>query len=81
MASKKPERMSFEESITELETIVSQLEAGHLPLDQAMKHYERGITLAATSHAKLEQAEQQIKILKSPSSEVPLADFHQDESV
>lgn len=80
MANKKPERMSFEESITELESIVQQLEAGELSLDQAMKQFERGIALAGASQQKLEQAEQQIKVLKQASSTAPLSDFDQDQS-
>lgn len=80
MANKKPERMSFEESVVELESIVNDLEQGSLPLDQAMKQFERGIALAGESHQKLQQAEQQIKILKQGSPSAPLQDFNPESS-
>ena len=34
--AKKPENLSFEESISELERIVSELEQGEVPLDDAL---------------------------------------------
>lgn len=38
MASKKPENMTFEESLTELDSIVEQLESGDLALEDALKN-------------------------------------------
>lgn len=72
---KKPENMSFEESLNELEQLVSELEQGDLPLEQAMKHFERGIALSGAGQQKLEQAEQQIKILQQKSVDAPLSDL------
>lgn len=46
MASKKPENMTFEATIKELDTIVENLENGDLALDDALKKFERGIALA-----------------------------------
>ena len=75
MASKKPENMSFEETITELDTLVEQLENGELPLDDALKKFERGIALARSGQTKLDEAEQRVSILLSNSDEAPLSDF------
>ncbi|GAL26892.1 exodeoxyribonuclease VII small subunit [Vibrio variabilis] len=37
MATKKPENMSFEATVDELDTLVEQLENGDLALDDALK--------------------------------------------
>ncbi|KZN33355.1 exodeoxyribonuclease VII small subunit [Pseudoalteromonas luteoviolacea] len=63
MAVKKPENMSFEEAVTELETIVQEMERGELTLDQSLKQFERGVKLAQASNQKLQQAEQKVSIL------------------
>lgn len=54
---------SFEQSMAELEKLVSQLEQGDLPLDQALAHFERGIKLTRHCQQQLEQAEQKVKVL------------------
>ena len=38
-----PER--YEEALSELETLVARMEAGALPLDQLLGHYQRGAQL------------------------------------
>ncbi len=55
-------RLSFEDALTELETIVRQLEDGKGELDQAIKTYERGAQLKRHCEAKLQDA--QIKVEK-----------------
>ncbi|ABE55848.1 Exodeoxyribonuclease VII small subunit [Shewanella denitrificans OS217] len=61
--AKKPENLSFEASLGELEQIVIQLEQGDVSLDDALKQFERGINLVRQSQAKLEQAQQKVSIL------------------
>ena len=63
MASKKIDRLSFDATLEELETIVHQLEQGSLPLEEALKQFEQGIHLVRAGQQKLEQAEQKIQIL------------------
>ncbi|HDY7664875.1 TPA: exodeoxyribonuclease VII small subunit [Vibrio vulnificus] len=75
MATKKPENMSFEATIEELDNLVDQLENGDLALDDALKKFERGIALARASQAKLTEAEQRVSILLSDSDDAPLRDF------
>ena len=55
-------RLSFEDALSELETIVRQLEDGKGELDQAIKTYERGAQLKRHCEAKLQEA--QIKVEK-----------------
>jgi len=45
MASKKIDRLSFDATLEELETIVHQLEQGSLPLEEALKQFEQGVHL------------------------------------
>ena len=53
----------FEKSISELQDIVMQLEKGELSLDNSLKQFEKGITLARGCQDVLNQAEQKIEIL------------------
>ncbi|SDI01733.1 Exodeoxyribonuclease VII small subunit [Vibrio xiamenensis] len=75
MASKKPENMTFEATIEELDTLVEQLEAGDLSLDDALKKFERGIALARSGQVKLTEAEQRVSILLQNDDDAPLSDF------
>ncbi|BCK02650.1 exodeoxyribonuclease VII small subunit [Vibrio cholerae] len=75
MASKKPENMSFESTIEELEQLVEQLESGDLALDEALRKFERGISLARAGQLKLDDAEQRVRILLSNRDDAPLSDF------
>jgi len=58
MAEKK-----FENALKELEQIVEQLEDGELPLDDALKLFEKGIKLSQFCSAKLDDAEQKVELL------------------
>lgn len=80
MAVKKPENMKFEASIQELETIVSNLEQGDSELDNALKLFERGISLTRASSKKLQQAEQQVEILLANGEQQTLTPFNSDSS-
>ncbi|AGH81552.1 exodeoxyribonuclease VII small subunit [Psychromonas sp. CNPT3] len=78
MALKKPENMPYEEANNELENIVSLLEKGDLNLDDALKQFERGISLARSNSKKLNQAQQQVSILMQQDVDSPLQDFTQE---
>ena len=80
MAVKKPENMTFEASIAELETIVNSLEQGDCELDNALKQFERGISLTRASAQKLQHAEQQVPILLANGDQQTLAPFNSDSS-
>lgn len=58
----------FEKSIAELETIVMQLENGDLSLEESLKQYEKGITLARKCEETLTRAEQKIELLSTEKS-------------
>ncbi len=65
MAAKRPENMSIEASLCELEALVAQLEHGELPLEDALKQFERGIGLVRSSQQKLELAQQKVSQLNA----------------
>lgn len=75
MASKKPENMTFEATIDELDVIVENLENGDLALEDALKKFERGIALARAGQNKLSDAEQRVSILLQNDDQSPLSDF------
>jgi len=54
---------SFESSLHRLEQIVKKLEAGELPLDDALKLFEEGINLSQQCQKQLEEAENKVEIL------------------
>lgn len=67
--------LSFEETLAELENIVSKLEIGNLPLDQALNEFEKGVKLAKQGQIQLNNAEQRIQILLSENTDSQLDDF------
>ena len=56
---------SYEAALEELEQLVSQLDAGQLPLDQLLTRYQRGAELLAYCRSRLELVENQIKVLEA----------------
>jgi exodeoxyribonuclease VII small subunit len=54
---------TFEETLGRLEKIVATLEAGKVPLEEAMRLYEEGIGAAKLCALKLSQAELTLKRL------------------
>ncbi|OUR83342.1 exodeoxyribonuclease VII small subunit [Colwellia psychrerythraea] len=75
MAKKKLENLSFEESLTELDTIVQSLEQGELSLEESMALFERGLNLSQLSQVKLQAAEQKVQILLDKNGTAKLTDF------
>jgi len=53
----------LEKSLEELEALVTRLEAGDLPLEQALKEFEHGVKLTRRCQAALQEAEQKVEIL------------------
>lgn len=59
----------FEAALKELETVVERLERGDLGLDEGLKQFERGISLARDCQRSLEQAEQRVDTLLTQDNE------------
>ena len=59
------EEMTFEVAIARLEEIVRLLESGNAPLDKSLAMFEEGVALVKLCNARLDTAEQKVKILTS----------------
>ncbi|HMS26518.1 MAG TPA: exodeoxyribonuclease VII small subunit [Burkholderiaceae bacterium] len=56
---------TYEAALQELDALVTQLEAGQLPLDQLMAGYQRGASLLTFCRDKLAAVEQQISVIEN----------------
>ena len=54
---------SYEAAMTELEQLVTRMEAGELSLEQSIDAYKRGAELVRFCTAKLDKVENQVRIL------------------
>ncbi len=62
--AKKIKDLSFEEALSELEQIVSSLETGQMPLEEAIEGYSRGSELKLHCEKKLQQAKLKVEKLQ-----------------
>ena len=62
--SKSTKAPTFESALAELEEIVSEMEAGQLPLEKSLAAYKRGAELLKFCQTALQDAQQQVKILE-----------------
>lgn len=70
------EKKTFEQSISELEEIVSQLEGGNVTLDESLELFEKGIKLSKSCQQMLDAAEKKVSILMTNSDgEIVKEDF------
>ena len=69
MTTRKAKTVDFEHALGELEAVVERLEHGELPLEDALRQFERGVELARTCQASLQQAEQKVEILLKKTPE------------
>ncbi|MFA6265041.1 MAG: exodeoxyribonuclease VII small subunit [Pseudolabrys sp.] len=64
-------KLSFEQAIGELETIVKRLEEGKVPLEESVAIYERGEVLKARCEDLLKQAEARVEKITFDASGKP----------
>ena len=70
--------LNLEKALSDLETLVEELESGDLPLEKAMLRFEEGIKLARNCQSALKDAEQKVEILLKDSDGETLEDFDVD---
>lgn len=56
---------SFENALSELETLVERMETGQLSLEQSLAAYKRGAELLKLCQSQLADAQQQVKVLEA----------------
>ncbi|MFD1471126.1 exodeoxyribonuclease VII small subunit [Companilactobacillus mishanensis] len=72
MAEKKK---SFEENMADLEQIVTDLEKGNVPLEQAMEKFKSGVALSKSLEKTLSEAESTVtKVMAKDGSESTIND-------
>ena len=58
---------TFEEALSQLEALVTRLEGGDLPLEEALRAFEEGVRLTRLCAERLEDAERRVQVLmRSP---------------
>ena len=65
----------FEQSMQDLEKIVTELEKGDLNLDESVKKFEEGMKIAKQCNNMLEEAEKKITILLEKDGEIEEKNF------
>ncbi len=67
----------FERSLSELEALVAKLEQGDVPLEDALKTFERGVALTRQCQTALRTAQQKVEVLLTRNGNEELARFAQ----
>jgi exodeoxyribonuclease VII small subunit len=73
--TKGTDGLDFEQALAELEALVSRMEKGDLPLEQALESFERGIELTRHCQASLKDAEQKVQMLVARDGKQTLEPF------
>ena len=71
--------MSFEDALSQLESIVSELERGETPLEETIDRFERGIALARRCEDRLNEADRKVAILLREGARVVEVDMETGE--
>ncbi|MDQ6991669.1 MAG: exodeoxyribonuclease VII small subunit [Mariprofundaceae bacterium] len=56
-------KLSFEESLNELTTLVEKLESGQMSLEDSVGAFEQGVTLSRHCEVLLDKAEKRLDVL------------------
>jgi exodeoxyribonuclease VII small subunit len=65
------EGLTFEEAYAQLETVITRLEGGDVPLDETVTLYEQGRQLSAHCQSLLDDAELRVNKLNDDGSTTP----------
>lgn len=72
MASKKKQKVSFEEGMQALEGIIASMSGGGLSLEEAMKAYEEGMVLCAQLDETLRAHARRIEQIDLETAEITI---------
>ncbi|UCD72429.1 MAG: exodeoxyribonuclease VII small subunit [Syntrophobacterales bacterium] len=77
----KKGKKTFEDALSQLESIVAQLEDGDLPLAESLKLFEEGIKLSRFCNQKLNEAQKKVEVLlKENGGDLEPHPFEQEET-
>ena len=68
-------KQTFEAGMSELEALTARLETGDMTLDETMKTYEKGVTLAAQLQRQLEDSRKRIEQIDPETAEITPFDY------
>jgi exodeoxyribonuclease VII small subunit len=71
---------SFETGLTQLESVVKELESGDLPLERALELFEKGMALSDQCRKQLEEAETRVEKLVNKNGNIQAEPFRPDKS-
>jgi len=74
--ARKPKEAGFESTLAELEELVARMEAGDLPLEEALRSFERGVQLTRECQAALQAAQQRVQVLTQRAAGPVLEEFN-----
>jgi exodeoxyribonuclease VII small subunit len=69
----------FEQSLGELEALVQKLEQGDVPLEEALKTFERGVALTRQCQTALRTAQQKVEVLLVKNGEETVEPFDDED--
>ena len=75
MPKQKDTPFQFEAALTELNTLVEQMEQGNISLEDSLTCFEKGINLTRQCQKALSQAEQKVQKLVNENGQDVLEDF------
>ena len=76
---RKKKTTDFEQSLQNLESIVTQMEQGELSLEDSLKAFEEGVSLTRECQNILAQAEQKVQLLMESGGELKTEPFDPEE--
>jgi exodeoxyribonuclease VII small subunit len=66
---------AFEAALAQLESLVTRLESGDLPLDEALRSFEQGVRLTRECQSALAAAQQKVQLLLQRGDQVAIEDI------
>jgi len=69
-ANSADDELTFETALEQLEAIVAKMESGQLSLEDCMKYFEDGTSLAKYCAGRLEETEKKVELLLKKSGKI-----------
>ncbi|MDR3476921.1 MAG: exodeoxyribonuclease VII small subunit [Gammaproteobacteria bacterium] len=79
MTRKTKQQPDLETALTEINTLIEQMEHDDLSLEQSLEKFERGVSLIKHCQKVLQEAEQKVQILMQNGGEEELKPYENNE--